>query len=118
LFAGLVVSGVALPLSLAIALASDVPPMLGVVAAVIPGIISALLGGSSVGVTGPAVVLAVLVGQIVFMYGVPGLLFTTLLAGVMQIASGTLGFGAFLRLVPIGVIHGFTAGVGIIILIG
>jgi carbonic anhydrase len=115
---GLVVAGVSLPLSVAIALASDVPPTVGIVTAIVGGIVAAVFGGSQIAVTGPAVAMAVLVGQIVDTHGLTGLAFVGLVAGLLQLGTGLFGFGSLLRLVPVGVIHGFTAGIGIIILVG
>lgn len=118
LVAGLMVASTALPISLAIALASDVAPIVGVITAVVAGIVAALFGGARVSVTGPAVVLAVLVGQIVDAHGLGGLAFVGIVAGLLQVVTGVLGLGSLLRLVPLGVIHGFTAGIGVLLLVG
>lgn len=118
LVAGLTVACVALPLSLAIALASDVPPEVGLTTAIVAGLVCAFFGGQSLGVSGPAVAMAVLVGQIVDANGLGGLLIVGLACGVLQLATGMLGLGRLVRLVPVSVVHGFTAGIGVLILIG
>jgi carbonic anhydrase len=116
--AGAMVASAALPLSLAIALASDVHPAIGLTTAIIAGIVTALFGGQSISVTGPAAALAVLVGQIVDVHGLSGLLFVGLGCGILQLATGVLGLSRFVRLIPVSVVHGFTAGVGVLLLVG
>lgn len=118
LVAGVTVAGLSLPLALAIALASDAPPVVGLVSAAVAGLVTAFAGASQVAITGPAIALAVLVGQIVDVHGLPALAFVGFVAGALQLVTGALGFGSLLRLVPVGVIHGFNAGIGIIILVG
>jgi carbonic anhydrase len=118
LVAGATVACIALPLSLAIALASDVPPALGLVTAIVAGIVAAFFGGSRLAVAGPAAAMAVLIGQIVDAHGLGGLLIVGLGCGLLQLTSGVLGLGRFVRLVPVSVVHGFTAGIGVIILVG
>ena len=108
----------AIPLSLAIALASGVPPGIALVSAVVAGMIAATFGGTPLAVTGPAAAMAVLVGSVVEEHGLGGLLVVTLGAGLLQVLAGVLGFGRFARLVPAPVIEGFTAGIGAIILVG
>jgi carbonic anhydrase len=116
--AGLTVACVALPLSLAIALASDVPPAVGLTTAIVAGISCALLGGTRLAVSGPAAAMAVLIGQIVDAHGLGGLLVVGLGCGVLQLATGLLGLGRLARLIPLSVVHGFTAGIGVLILVG
>jgi carbonic anhydrase len=108
----------AIPLSLAIALASGVPPGIALVSAVVAGMIAAAFGGTPLAVSGPAAAMAVLVGTVVEEYGLGGLLVVTLGAGLLQVLAGVLGFGRFARLMPVPVIEGFTAGIGAIILVG
>jgi carbonic anhydrase len=108
----------AIPLSLAIALASNVPPGVALVTAIVGGMLAAAFGGTPLAVTGPAAAMAVLVGSIVESLGIGGLIVVTLLAGVLQLVMGMLGFGRIARLVPLPVIEGFTAGIGAIILVG
>lgn len=118
LFAGITVGLVAIPLSLAIALASGVSPGAGLISAIIAGIVCALFGGSKLSVSGPAAAMAVLIADTVEKLGITGLIFVCFLAGLMQIVSGIIGLGRLGRYVPIPVIAGFTAGIGVIILIG
>ncbi len=116
--AGVAVAAAALPLSLGIALASDVHPVVGLTSAIVAGIAGALFGGQSISVTGPAAALTVLVGQIVNVHGLSGLLFVGLGCGILQLVTGVLGLSRFVRLIPVSVVHGFTAGVGVLLLIG
>jgi carbonic anhydrase len=118
ILAGLTVACIALPLSLAIALATDVEPAIGLISAIVAGIVCAIFGGQQLGVSGPAAAMAVLLGQIVDAHGLGGLLFVGLGCGILQVGTGALGFGRVMRLVPLSVIHGFTAGIGVLILVG
>lgn len=118
LLAGLTVACVAVPLSLAIALASGVPPAVGLVTAIVGGIVCSLFGGTPLAVSGPAAAMTVLVAGIVERHGLPGLLLTVVGAGLLQLLAGVTGVGKFARYVPVPVIAGFTAGIGAIILIG
>lgn len=118
ILAGVTVAFVAVPLSLAIALASGVSPAVGLVTSIVAGIVAALFGGTPLAVTGPAAAMAVLVASTVEKHGVGGLLFVTLGAGALQVLTGTFRLGRFISLVPIPVIAGFTAGIGAIILLG
>lgn len=118
LSAGLTLAFIAIPLSLAIALASGVSPSTGLVAAIIAGIVCALFGGSPLSVSGPAAAMSVLIADIVEKFGVESLVLICLVAGLMQLLSGVLGLGKLARYVPLPVISGFTAGIGVIILIG
>lgn len=118
LIAAFAVAGVGIPMSMAIALASDVAPIHGLIAAVVGGLIAGVFGSSRLSVTGPAAALAVLAGQLVDAHGIGGLAFITLAAGLMQIVLGGAGFGALARLVPSSVVHGLTAGIGVVILVG
>jgi carbonic anhydrase len=116
--AGLTVACVAVPLSLAIALASGVPPAVGLVTAIVGGIVCALFGGTRLAVSGPAAAMAILVGTIVNEHGLPALLVIGVGCGLLQLLTGVLRLGRFVRLVPLPVIEGFTAGIGAIILVG
>ncbi|HWB82157.1 MAG TPA: bifunctional SulP family inorganic anion transporter/carbonic anhydrase [Nannocystaceae bacterium] len=118
LVAGITVAFVAVPLSMAIALASDVPPAAGLVTAVIAGAVCALMGGAPLSVSGPAAAMAVLVASVVEEQGMSGLIIASLLAGALQIATGVAGLGRIARLVPLPVVLGFTAGIGVVILVG
>lgn len=116
--AGVTVACVAVPLSLAIALASGVAPAVGLVTAIVAGIVCALFGGSRLAVSGPAAAMAVLIAALVEEHGLPALLVVGVGCGVLQILTGVFGLGRFIRLVPLPVVEGFTAGIGAIILIG
>lgn len=116
--AGFSVACIAIPLSLAIALASGVEPALGLTSAVVAGIVCALFGAAPLAVSGPAAAMAVLLATITQKFGLGGLLFVGCGAGFLQIVTGALGAGRFARLVPAPVIMGFVAAIGAIILIG
>jgi len=116
LLAGLTVAVVALPLSLAIAIASGVPPDRGVTTAIVGGFLVSLLGGSRYQIGGPAGAFIVLVAATVMQHGVAGLILATFLSGFMLMALGVLRLGRFIRYIPYPVTLGFTAGIGAIIL--
>ena len=118
LIAGLSVACVAVPLCLAIALATGVDPAAGIVSSIVAGLICALFGGTSLGISGPASALVVILGSAVQQFGMNGLLLVGIGCGALQLLSGVLGFGRMIRYVPFSVVAGFTAGVGAIILIG
>lgn len=116
--AGVTVACVAVPLSLAIALASGVAPGVGLVTAIIAGVVCALFGGTRLSVSGPAAAMAVLIASVVGEHGVGGLLVVGVACGILQLATGVFGLGRLIRFVPVPVIEGFTAGIGAIILMG
>jgi carbonic anhydrase len=118
IFSGITVAFVAIPLSLAIALASGVPPATGLVTAIVAGIVCALFGGTPLAVSGPAAAMSVLLADTVQKFGLEALVFMCLIAGIMQLISGVAGLGKLARYVPLPVIAGFTAGIGAIILLG
>lgn len=118
IFAGLTVACIAIPLSLAIALASGVSPATGLVSAIIAGVVCALFGGTPLAVSGPAAAMSVLIATQVEKFGVSGVIFIGLMCGLMQLASGVFGLGRLAKFVPVPVIAGFTAGIGAIIIIG
>jgi len=113
--AGITVALVALPLNLALALACGLPPSVGLVTGAVAGVIGALLGGSKLQITGPEVALAPITLEIVTRHGFEGLLAATFLAGVMQIAFGVLRVGRFVHAIPLPVIGGFLAAVGLLV---
>jgi sulfate permease, SulP family len=113
--AGLTVAIVALPLSMAIAIASGLPPERGLFTAITGGFIISLLGGSRHQIGGPAGAFIVLVYAVVERHGYDGLVLATMLAGCMMALAGWLGLGRFIRRVPKPVIAGFTAGIAVII---
>ena len=115
--AGLTVAIVALPLSLAIAIASGLGPERGLAAAIIGGFLVSALGGSRFQIGGPAGAFIVLVSATAAEHGVDGMLIATFLSGVMLLAAGLLRLGGYVRLVPYPVTIGFTAGIAVIIMI-
>lgn len=115
LVAGLTVAIVALPLSMAIAIASGVSPDRGLYAAIVGGFIVSMLGGSRFQIGGPAGAFIVLVAATVELHGLDGLLLATMLSGVIMIAVGALRLGTFIKYIPFPVTVGFTAGIAVII---
>ncbi|KAL3924567.1 MAG: hypothetical protein SGARI_006010, partial [Bacillariaceae sp.] len=116
--AGLTVGCIAVPLSLAIALASGVPAEVGLVTAAVSGVAGGLLGGTTLAVTGPAAAISLLVVGAVQAHGLEALPVITLGCGALQMASGMTKLGVVAKLVPVSVIAGFTTGVGTLILTG
>jgi SulP family sulfate permease len=114
--AGLTVAVVALPLSLAIAIASGVAPEHGLVAAVVGGFLVSGLGGSRFQIGGPAGAFIVLVSASVADIGVEGMILATLISGLMLAVVGALKLGTYVKYIPYPVTVGFTAGIGTIIL--
>ncbi len=115
LMAGLTVAVVALPLSMAIAIASGVGPERGLYTAIAGGFLVSALGGSRYQVGGPAGAFIVLVSACVLDLGLSGLLLATFLAGFLLIAAGALRLGTYIRYIPYPVTVGFTAGIAVII---
>jgi SulP family sulfate permease len=115
LMAGIVVGVVALPLSMALAIASGVAPQHGLYTAIVAGFVIALLGGSTVQVSGPTAAFVVILAPIAARFGLGGLLVATLAAGVILFAMGATGMGQFIEYVPYPVTMGFTAGIGVVI---
>lgn len=113
--AGLTVGVIALPLSMALAIASGVAPQHGLYTAMIAGIVIALTGGSKVNVSGPTAAFVVVLLPIVQQYGFGGLLVSGLLAGIILVLMGVLRLGRLIEIVPYPVVVGFTAGIGLVI---
>ena len=113
--AGLTVAIVALPLSMAIAIASGVGPERGLYTAIVGGFLVSALGGSRFQIGGPAGAFIVLVSACTMATGVQGLVLATFLSGFMLIAAGALRLGTYIKFIPYPVTVGFTAGIGIII---
>jgi SulP family sulfate permease len=113
--AGLTVAIVALPLSMAIAIASGVEPGRGLYTAVVGGFLVSLLGGSRFQVGGPAGAFIVLVAVTADRHGVDGVILATMMAGVILIAAGFLRIGTYIKFIPYPVTVGFTAGIAVII---
>jgi sulfate permease, SulP family len=116
LLAALTVAIVALPLSMAIAVASGVSPARGLYTSIIGGFVVSVLGGSRFQIGGPAGAFIVLVAATVAKFGVEGLLLTVLLSGAMLTLVGVLRLGALIRHIPHPVTIGFTAGIAVTIL--
>ncbi len=112
---GLTVAIVALPLSMAIAIASGVTPDRGLYTAVVGGFIVSLLGGSRFQIGGPAGAFIVLVSLTAERHGVDGVILATSMAGVFLIAAGLLRLGTYIKFIPYPVTVGFTAGIAVII---
>src|SRR4051812_36635160 len=115
LVAGVTVGLVALPLAMAFAIASGVPPQNGLYCAVVAGFIISALGGSSTQIGGPTGAFVVVVAGIVSVYGLDGLFMCTLMAGVILILLGVTGLGTAIKFIPRAVVIGFTNGIGILI---
>jgi SulP family sulfate permease len=115
LVAGLTVAIVALPLSMAIAIASGVTPDRGLYTAIAGGFVVSALGGSRFQIGGPAGAFIVLVAATVAQHGVDGLILATMLSGLIMLAVGFLRLGTFIKYIPYPVTVGFTAGIAIII---
>ncbi len=113
--AGLTVAIVALPLSMAIAIASGATPAQGLYTAIIGGFFISLLGGSRFQIGGPAGAFIVLVAATVAQHGIDGLILATFLSGLMLTAAGFLRLGTFIKFIPFPVTVGFTAGIAVII---
>jgi SulP family sulfate permease len=113
--AGVTVALVALPLSIAIAIASGADPRAGLVTAIVGGFLISLLGGSRVQIGGPTGAFIVVVYGVIAEYGFDGLLLATMMAGVILVIGGLVRAGRFIALVPEPVIEGFTIGIALII---
>jgi sulfate permease, SulP family len=113
--AGIVVGIVALPLSMALAIASGVPPQHGLYTAIVGGAVIGLLGGSRVQVSGPTAAFVAILVPISARFGLGGLLLATAMAGLILIALGATGMGKLVEFVPFPVTTGFTAGVAVVI---
>lgn len=113
--AGLIVSLVALPLAMALAIAVGLPPQHGLYTAIVAGIAVPLLGGSMPQVSGPTAAFVVIVAPIVTEHGLRGLIITTLIAGVLLIALGITKLGRYINYVPYPVTTGFTSGIAVVI---
>jgi SulP family sulfate permease len=113
--AGVTVALVALPLSIAIAIASGATPKAGLVTAIIGGLLISLLGGSRVQIGGPTGAFIVVVAGVITQFGYDGLMLATLLAGMILVVAGLVRAGRFIALVPEPVIEGFTVGIALII---
>ena len=116
--AGVIVAIIALPLSIALALASGVGPEQGLYTAIVAGFIVAFLGGSRVQIAGPTAAFATIVAGIVATDKMDGLIISTVLAGIIMIIMGLFRFGALIKYIPGIITSGFTFGIAVTILIG
>lgn len=115
LMAGLTIGTVAVPLSMALAIATGVPPQHGLYTAIVAGAIVALTGGSRFNVTGPTAAFVVILFPIVQQYGLGGLLIATIMAGIILVMLGITRMGRLIQFVPYPVVLGFTAGIAVVI---
>lgn len=116
--AGIIVAIIALPLSIALALASGVGPEAGIFTAIVAGFVISTLGGSSVQIAGPTAAFATIVAGIVAKNGMDGLIIATILAGVFLILMGLCHFGSLIKFIPYTITTGFTSGIAVTIVIG
>jgi len=116
--AGVIVAIIALPLSIALAIASGVGPERGLYTAIFAGFIIALLGGSNVNISGPTAAFATMVAGIVATEGIEGLAIATILAGIMLVIFGVLRLGSLIKYIPYTITTGFTSGIAVTIVIG
>src|SRR5229473_7264641 len=115
LFAGISVGVIALPLAIAFAIGSGLPPERGLYTAIVAGFLISLLGGSRVQIGGPTGAFVVIVSGIVQQHGVDGLVVATLMAGFILVAFGLLRLGGAIKFIPYPVTIGFTSGIALII---
>ncbi|MCQ2496329.1 MAG: sulfate permease [Lachnospiraceae bacterium] len=116
--AGIIVAIIALPLSIALALASGVGPEQGLYTAIVAGFLISFLGGSRVQIAGPTAAFATIVAGIVASKGMPGLVIATILAGIILILMGIFKLGSLIKYIPYTITTGFTAGIAVTILVG
>ena len=116
--AGIIVAIIALPLSIALALASGVGPEQGIYTAIVAGFLISFFGGSRVQIAGPTAAFATIVAGIVARNGMDGLIMATIIAGVLLILMGAFRVGALIKFIPYTIVTGFTAGIAVTIVIG
>ena len=116
--AGIIVAIIALPLSIALALASGVGPEAGIFTAIVAGFVISALGGSSVQIAGPTAAFATIVAGIVAKDGMDGLVIATILAGIFLVLMGLCHFGSLIKFIPFTITTGFTSGIAVTIVIG
>ncbi len=118
IIAGIIVAIIALPLSIALALASGVTPEKGIITAIVAGFVISFLGGSRVQIAGPTAAFATIVAGIVAENGMEGLILATLMAGVILILMGLFRLGSLIKFIPYTITTGFTAGIAVTIVVG
>ncbi len=116
--AGLIVAIIALPLSIALALASGVEPACGIYTAIAAGFVVSFLGGSRIQIAGPTAAFATIVAGVVATQGMDGLFIATVIAGIMLILMGIFKLGSLIKFIPHTITTGFTAGIAVTILVG
>lgn len=116
--AGIIVAIIALPLSIALALASGVTPEKGIYTAIVAGFVISFLGGSRVQIAGPTAAFATIVAGVVAKNGMEGLVVATILAGIFLILMGLLKLGSLIKFIPYTITTGFTSGIAVTILVG
>ena len=116
--AGIIVAIIALPLSIALALASGVTPEKGIYTAIVAGFVISFLGGSRVQIAGPTAAFTTIVAGIVARAGMDGLIIATIMAGIILILMGLFHFGSLIKFIPYTITTGFTAGIAVTIFIG
>lgn len=115
LLAGITLGIIAVPLAMALAIASGVPPQYGLYTAIVAGAVIALTGGSRFSVSGPTAAFVVILLPVTSQYGLGGLLLATLMAGGIQLTMGALRLGRLIQFIPAPVTLGFTAGIALVI---
>lgn len=118
ILAGLIVAIIALPLSIALALASGVEPACGIYTAIAAGFVVSFLGGSRIQIAGPTAAFATIVAGVVATQGMDGLFIATVIAGILLILMGIFKLGSLIKFIPHTITTGFTAGIAVTILIG
>lgn len=118
IIAGIIVAIIALPLSIALALASGVNPENGIYTAIIAGFLISFFGGSRVQIAGPTAAFATIVAGIVAKDGIEGLMMATIIAGIILIVMGFMRVGSLIKFIPFTITTGFTAGIAVTIVIG
>jgi len=118
IIAGIIVAIIALPLSIALAIASNVNPECGVYTAIAAGFVVSFLGGSRIQIAGPTAAFATIVAGVVTTQGMDGLFLATLMAGIILIVMGVCKMGSLIRFIPHTITIGFTSGIAVTILIG
>ena len=116
--AGVIVAIIALPLSIALAIASGVEPQCGIYTAIAAGFVVSFLGGSRIQIAGPTAAFATVVAGIVATQGMDGLFIATVIAGIMLILMGIFKLGSLIKFIPYTITTGFTAGIAVTILVG
>ena len=118
ILAGIIVAIIALPLSIALAIASGVEPACGIYTAIAAGFVVSFLGGSRIQIAGPTAAFATIVAGVVATQGMDGLFLATVIAGIMLILMGVFKLGSLIKFIPQTITTGFTAGIAVTILVG